>query len=144
MGEAAIDKVKAIYRWHPNLGDSTEAERVAEYQRRFRSNYLGLPTATLFGMLAAAIEQAHTDEPMRVAQALEDMHYRTSLGEVWMRPQDHQLFAPMFVYTFTRVNGDDVRFDFEDTGIGTRTDIRLEPQSTVLPTRCKMRRPTLH
>ena len=58
-----------------------------------------------------------------------------------MRPDDHQLFEPMFIYTLTALNGRDVVHDLEFTGIGTRTDVRIEPGQAVLPTRCRMQRP---
>jgi branched-chain amino acid transport system substrate-binding protein len=40
-----------------------------------------------------------------------------------------------------RANGKDVKFDIEKTGLGFRTDARIEAKDTVMPTTCKMQRP---
>ena len=80
MGGAAVDKVKAIYRWHPNLPGDSEWEQAEEYKRRFGSDYQGLPIGNVFEMLAAAIDRAGSAEALPVARALEDMRRRTSTG----------------------------------------------------------------
>jgi branched-chain amino acid transport system substrate-binding protein len=141
MGRAAADKVKAIYRWHPNLPNDNEWPQAEEYKRRFGSDYYGLPIGNLFEMLAAAIDRAGSTDALAVARALEGMRHRTSTGEAWLRPDDHQLFEPMLIYTLTAVNGRDVLHDLEGTGLGTRTDVRVEAGDIVLPTRCRMQRP---
>jgi branched-chain amino acid transport system substrate-binding protein len=58
-----------------------------------------------------------------------------------MRPDDHQLFEPLFIMVADKVNGRDVKYDMEGTGIGPRTEARIEPADMLLPTRCKMVRP---
>jgi len=141
MGRSALDKVKAIYRWHPNLPNDSEWARAEEYRRRFGADYQGLPIGNLFEMLAAAIDRAGSTDALAVARTLEGMHINTSTGEAWMRPDDHQLLEPMFIYTLTAVNGRDAMHDLEGTGIATRTDVSIDPGAIVTPTRCRMQRP---
>ena len=141
MGQAAIERVKVIWRWHPNLLNEKEHALAEEYKRRYAVEYYALPLTNLFGMLASAIDRLGSTDPLRVAYALEGMRFQGSLGEVWMRPDDHQLFEPLYLFTFTRLNGRDVKYDMEGTGIGTRTDARFEIADLILPTRCEMRRP---
>jgi branched-chain amino acid transport system substrate-binding protein len=100
-----------------------------------------MPLTNIFEMLASAIDQAGSTDVVRVAYALEGARFQGSLGEVWMRPDDHQLFEALYLFTSTRVNGRDVKYDMEGTGIGTRTDARFEIADLILPTRCKMQRP---
>jgi hypothetical protein len=38
------------------------------------------------------------------------------------------------------VNGDDVKIDIERTGLGFRTEARVEAKDTALPTTCRMER----
>jgi branched-chain amino acid transport system substrate-binding protein len=57
-----------------------------------------------------------------------------------MRPDDHQLMQPLYVATIAKVGGD-VKYDLENSGVGFRTDIRIEAKDTTLPTTCKMERP---
>ena len=68
------------------------------------------------------------------------MRHQGPTGEVWMRPDDHQLQQPLYVATFTKLGGE-VKYDLEDTGHGFRTDMRIESKDTTLPTTCRMQRP---
>jgi hypothetical protein len=70
---------------------------------------VGLVHAMTFEMLAAAIDQARSTDPLRVAYALEGMRLQGSMGEVWMRPDDHQLIEPLYVLSLTQVNGREVK-----------------------------------
>ncbi len=141
MGAAAIDKVKVIWRWHPNLPFEDERRAANAYKKRFGLEYYSMPLNNLFAMLTQAIERAGSTDALRVARALEGMRVRNSMGEAWMRPDDHQLFEPLYILTITRVNGKDVKYDLESTGLGTRIDARIEASEMMLPTRCKMVRP---
>ncbi len=141
MGHAAIDTVKVIWRWHPNLPNEKEHALAEEYKRRYGLEYYALPFTNMFEMLASAVDRVGSTDALRVAYALEGMRFQGSLGEVWMRPDDHQLFEPLYLFTFTRLNGRDVKYDMEGTGLGTRTDARFEIADLILPTRCHMQRP---
>jgi branched-chain amino acid transport system substrate-binding protein len=92
-------------------------------------------------MLVSATERAGVTDALRVAYALEGVRVQNSMGEAWVRPEDHQLFEPLYISTITRVNGREVKYDFENTGLGTRTDARIEARDIILPTRCRMKRP---
>lgn len=145
IGEAGAGRVKQVNEWHANV-PSREAE---EYARRYRVKWgedlFFYRIQTLTGMLAEAVKKAGSAEPAQVAFALEGMRYRTPLGEVEMRAADHQLLQPLFVSTLVRTaarGGDKaVRHDVEGTGLGFRTDARIEPWVTAQPTSCQMRRP---
>ena len=92
-------------------------------------------------MLAKAIGDAKSTDPLKVAKALEGMKYQGDTGEVWMRADDHQIMQPIYLATFTKASGKDVKYDVESTGYGWRTDTCIEYKDTVLPTTCKMERP---
>ena len=141
MGKAAADRVKGVFRWHPNAGIEKEQIAMREYQRRFDPDYGAMPSSNEFNMLAKAIDNSGSTEPLRVAYALEDIRIQGNMGEVWMRPDDHQLFEPMYIMTLTSVNGKDVKYGLAGTNIGTRTDARIEIPETLLATRCQMKRP---
>lgn len=141
MGKAAIDKVKAIFRWHPNLGIEKEDLAREEYRRRYNLEYYAMPSSNLFEMLAKAINDTGSTDPLRVAYGLENMRTQSNMGGVWMRPDDHQLFEPLYILSLTAVNGRDVKYGVEGTEIGTRTEARIEAADTILPTACQMQRP---
>jgi branched-chain amino acid transport system substrate-binding protein len=141
MGDAAIGKVKVVYRWHPNIAGAQGETDNVHYRKRYGTDYYGLPVRNLLEMLVKAIDLAGSTEALDVARALEGMRHDSVTGEVWMRAEDHQLMQPLYLFTLTRTDGHQVRYDFENTGIGTRTDARIEAQATVLPTICRMQRP---
>ena len=88
-------------------------------------------------MLAKAMNDAKSVDPLKVARALGDMKYQSDTGEVWMRADDHQLMQPIYLATFTKAGGKDVKIDAEGTGFGWKTDARVETADTVMPTSCK-------
>ena len=85
-------------------------------------------------MLAKAMEQAKSTDPAKVAKALEGMKSQAAAGEVTMRADNHQLVQPLFISTYSKADGKDVKFDVERTGNGFKTDkeskvrIRLNPR----------------
>jgi branched-chain amino acid transport system substrate-binding protein len=54
-----------------------------------------------------------------------------------MRADNHQLLQPLYVSTLAR----NVKYDSEGTGLGWKTDAKVEGKATALPTTCKMDRP---
>jgi len=141
MGSSATDKVKAVFRWHPNLDIAEQHVARDEFWQRYGQEYYAMPSENEFAMLALAIDKAWSTEPLRVAFALEGMRIHGSIGEVFMRPENHQLVEPLYVMTLTTVNGRDVKYGLEGTEIGTRTDARIEAAQLIVPTTCRMQRP---
>jgi branched-chain amino acid transport system substrate-binding protein len=88
-------------------------------------------------MLVKALEQAKSADPVAVAKALEGMKIETPTGEVHMRADNHQLIQPLFVSTMSA----GMKRDVENTGLGFKTDGRIEAKDTETPTTCKMKRP---
>jgi branched-chain amino acid transport system substrate-binding protein len=142
MGKAAIGRVKLIWRWNPNLPIEKERKAADEFKKRFAPvEYYAMPLNNLLEMLVKAIDAAKSTEPLKVAYALEGMRHQGSMGEVWMRPDDHQLFEPLYISTFVALDGKEVKYDFEGVGIGPKVDTRIEAADMMLPTRCVMKRP---
>ena len=52
---------------------------------------------------------------------MEGMKVKSLNGEVEMRKTDHQLQQPLYIATWTKVNGKDVKYDQENTGYGWKT-----------------------
>jgi branched-chain amino acid transport system substrate-binding protein len=141
MGEAGADRVKMVSTWHANVDSDPLARYAAEYKARYKADWFWLPIKYSIDMLAAAISQAGSADPFAVARALEDRRYSGPTGEVWMRRDDHQLIAPMYLATFAKAGKAPVRNDAEGTGYGWRTDLRMEGKDMVPPTGCRMQRP---
>jgi branched-chain amino acid transport system substrate-binding protein len=132
--------VKLITVWHQNVGDMQSDAIVNAYRTRFPDgddDFITMPILTAVQMLAKAMTQAGSVDPLPVAKALEGMKYPGFTGEVTMRADNHQLLQP--VYTATFIKG--AKFDIERTGLGFVTNSRIEAKDTAMPTTCKMERP---
>jgi branched-chain amino acid transport system substrate-binding protein len=144
LGDAGIGHLKQVTQWHANIPNDKVAKHYQAYRERYKdvkddyywtTQYLG------YEMLAKAMELAKSTDPIKVAKALEGMKFEGDTGEVMMRAENHQLIQPLFVSTYVKVDGKDVKFDVERTGNGFKTDRRIEGKDTVMPTTCKMERP---
>jgi branched-chain amino acid transport system substrate-binding protein len=118
-----------------------------EFEKALRAKYdIGLlyPRAVNeMHMLAAAIDQAKSTEPAKVAVKLEGMKFPVFSGdEGFMRADDHQFFQPMYIRSFGERTADEP-FDEEKTGWGWRVIAKVDAADTVIPTVCKMNRPSL-
>ena len=91
-------------------------------------------------MVVAAMQQAKSDDPYKVALALEGMNFKSELADIWMRKEDHQAVVPLSISTMTKLGGK-VKYDAENTGFGFRTDAVFAAKDMVPPTTCKMERP---
>ncbi len=92
-------------------------------------------------MLTAAMNSAGSDDPTKVALAMEGMFLSTEIGDIEMRKDDHQVMQNLYISTFTKADGKTVKYDLEDTRYGFKTDVELQRKDTALPTTCKMKRP---
>jgi branched-chain amino acid transport system substrate-binding protein len=142
IGEAGIGQLKVMSVWHANINEQSVQSALA-YRARFpeaRDDLYGTWIRLAVELLATAMDKAGSDQPAKVARALEEMRVEDDAGEVWMRRDNHQLLQPIFVSTFARMNGKDVKLDIERTGLGFRTEERIEAKDTALPTTCSMER----
>jgi branched-chain amino acid transport system substrate-binding protein len=145
LGDAGIGHLKQVTQWHANIGNEKVAAGRQAYEKKFPDAKEDLFFTThriALLMLAKAMEQARSADPAKVAKALEGMKIDEDNGEVSMRADNHQLIQPMFISTYAKVDGKDVKFDVERTGNGFKTDRRVEGKDTVMPTTCKMNRPS--
>ncbi len=140
IGKDGIGIVKQISEYHNNALPELDPD-VAAFKKRFTGKddefgYYRLKTT--FDMIAAAAAKAKSNDPVKIARALEGIKVNTTVGEAEMRADNHQILQPMFVSTFT----DNVKFDVEKTGLGFKTDTKINAKDTALPTTCKMQRPS--
>jgi branched-chain amino acid transport system substrate-binding protein len=138
IGQAGKDRVKQISEWHSNAEGATLDDELDAYKKKYNEDFYYLRTRNLIEMFARAAEQAKSADPVAVAKALEGMKHQTPTGEVVMRADNHQLIQPLFVSTMSA----GMKRDVEGTGLGFKTDGRIEAKDTETPTTCKMKRPS--
>ncbi len=139
IGRDGIGHVKQITEWHKNALPEADPDQIG-YEKRFtgkEDDFSFWRLKTMFGMVVQAMKNARSNDPLKVAKALEGMKYKTPLGEVEMRADNHQVLQPLFVSTMS----DKVKYDVEKTGFGFVTNGRIEAKDTATPTTCNMKRP---
>ena len=140
IGKDGNGVVKVVTSFTTNALPEPDPD-VAAFKKRFSAkedefNYYRLNTA--FMMFAAAATKAKSNDPVKVAKALEGLKWTSSVGDVEMRADNHQLLQPLFVATFT----DKAKYDVEQTGLGFKTDLKVDARDTAMPTTCQMQRPS--
>ncbi|OWW18319.1 branched-chain amino acid ABC transporter substrate-binding protein [Noviherbaspirillum denitrificans] len=142
MGASGIDRVKVVSIWNANNEKFAGKDIVDGFKKKYNDDYLLVASYSSLSMLGKAFRTARTTDPVKVAFAMEGMKLASLNGEVEMRKQDHQLQQPLYIATWTRVNGKDVKIDQENTGYGWKTDVKLDTHVGVQPTSCQMKRPS--
>jgi branched-chain amino acid transport system substrate-binding protein len=141
MGAAGAEHVKSVAYWTPNNETFSGKEIVDAYKKKYNDDFYAMSTYTIVEMLSKAIKDAKSTDPVKVAFALEGMKVNSLNGEVEMRKTDHQLQQPLYIATWTKVDGKTVRFDQENTGYGWKTDQKIDSYVAAQPTSCQMKRP---
>ena len=139
IGESGVDTLKQVTEWHKNASPELDAT-VAAFGKRYpgkENEYAYWRAKTMWEMFAAAAKKAQSNDPVKVAKALEGMKMSTSLGEVGMRADNHQLLQPLYVSTLSK----NTKYDVEDSGLGWKSNAKVDGKATALPTTCKMERP---
>ncbi|GIZ51538.1 branched-chain amino acid ABC transporter substrate-binding protein [Noviherbaspirillum aridicola] len=142
MGASGEGRVKSVGYWNANNEKFVGKEIVEGFKQKYNDDYYTMATYTGLQMLSNAFKQAKSTDPVKVAFAMEGMKFQSLNGEVEMRKQDHQLQQPLYISTWTKVNGKDVKYDQENTGYGWKTDVKLDTYVSAQPTSCQMKRPS--
>ncbi|HWA13489.1 MAG TPA: branched-chain amino acid ABC transporter substrate-binding protein [Burkholderiales bacterium] len=144
LGEAGVGHVKQVTTWHSNIGGKGAGEHTLAYRTRFpevKDDLYYSSTRNSIETLVRAMEQAGSADPNKVVAAMETIKYEDDSGPIEVRADNHQVIQPLFISTLVKANGKDVKFDVEKTGFGFRTDARIEPRATVMPTTCRFEKP---
>ncbi len=141
MGASGAGRVKVIGYWHPNNETFSGKEIVESFKKKYNDDYYGMATYTEIAMLSKAVKDAKSTDPVKVAFALEGMRVQSLNGEVLMQKTDHQLQQPLYISSWTQINGKDIKYDQENTGYGWKTEHKIESFLASQPTSCQMKRP---
>ena len=142
MGAAGAEKVKMVSYWHNNVENNTFEPYYTEFKKRYNDELYVAAAYTSLGMLAQAMKQTKSTDPLKVAMALEGMTFKgPGAGDVAMRKSDHQLQQTLYIATWTKADGKKLKYDVENTGYTFRTDAVIDPYVSSTPTSCQMKRP---
>jgi len=141
MGAAGMDRVKYVGYWNTNNETYAGKDIVEGFKAKYKDDYYSMATYTIISAMAQAVKQAKSIEPKEVALALEGAKIKSLNGEDVMRKSDHQLQQPLYIATWVKTNGKDVKFDQENTGLGWKTNQKIDAFVATQPTSCQMKRP---
>jgi branched-chain amino acid transport system substrate-binding protein len=139
IGKDGVGHVKQVTEWHKNVTVEPDPDMLG-YEKRFtgkEDDFSFWRIKTMFEMWVTAMKNAKSNDPVKVAKALEGLKYKTTIGDVEMRADNHQLLQPLFISTMS----DKVKYDVEHTGVGFVTNGKIDAKDTATPTTCKMERP---
>jgi len=145
IGTAGADRVKTLDAWHINAADAAWQKTLLDYKAKYRtvSNAAYLPAFRVVEMLAGALDKAGTTDPVKVAYSLEGLKYAGPSGASWMRAEDHQMIAPLYILNLVKAGQAGVKYDEEKTGYGWKTETFIEANDIVPPVKCQMERPPM-
>ena len=141
MGAAGADRVKNVSNWNINNETFAGKEIAAAFKKKYNEDYWLMSSHSAISMLAKAIKESGSTDPVKVAYAMEGMTVKSFNGDVEMRKTDHQAQQPIYLATWSKVNGKDVKYDHENTGYGWKTDQKISAYVATQPTSCQMKRP---
>jgi branched-chain amino acid transport system substrate-binding protein len=141
MGAAGADRVKIVGNWMINAEQAAGKDIVEGYKKKYNDDFYTAQTHSSIGMLSQAIKQAKSTDPVKVAFAMEGAKFQSLNGGVMMNKVDHQLQQPLYIGTWTKVDGKTVKYDQENTGYGWKMDKKIDAYYATQPTSCQMKRP---
>ena len=138
------NQVFQITEGFPNVDNAASQA----FEKALRARYSDVPgnfyprAVNQMRMFALAAEKAKSLDPVKVAAALEGMEFDVlDGGKGFMRKDDHQFFQPMYISSFGELKKNEP-FEEEKTGWGWVGVGKVDAPETVLPTTCKMERPS--
>ncbi len=142
MGAGGADRTKIIGNWLANSESPNGKAIVEGFKAKYNDDFYTSQAHSAIFMLAKAIKDSKSTDPVKVAFAMEGMKINGLSGEVTMQKTDHQLQQPLYIGTWTKTNGKDVKYDQENTGYGWRINQKIDAYLATQPTSCQMKRPT--
>ena len=143
MGAAGADRVKIVGNWLLNGEVATGKAIVEGFKKKYNDDFYTAQTHSSIGMLAQAIKQAKSTDAKKVAFAMEGAKFQSLNGTVTMNKVDHQLQQPLYIGTWSKVDGKAVKYDQENTGYGWKMDKKIDAYYATQPTSCQMKRPAM-
>lgn len=141
MGTAGVDRVKYVGYWNANNETFAGKDIVEGFKTKYKDDYYSMATYTILSYMAKAVKDAKSIEPKDVAFAMEGSRVKSLNGDTVMRKLDHQIQQPLYIATWVKVNGKDVKFDQENTGMGWKTNQKIDAFVATQPSSCQMKRP---
>ncbi len=114
----------------PGVDDVSDA-----FEKRFGRTFYYWHVVNEIDTLAAAMKQADSSDPAKVAAAMSGMKRQTPLGESDMRADNHQLIQPLYITELAP----GLPHVFKEVGLGFQTVGTIDAESTRMATTCSFK-----
>ncbi len=111
----------------PGIDDISDA-----FEKRFGRTFYYWHIVNEIDTLAAAMKEANSSDPVKVAAVMSGMKRQTPLGISDMRADNHQLIQPLFITELEP----DLPHVFKETKLGFKTVGTIAADATRMPTTC--------
>jgi branched-chain amino acid transport system substrate-binding protein len=140
LGTNGAGRVYQIAYSHYNMGGQMQSW-MNEFKQKYNDDFYTMSINRIFESLGAAMAQAKSTDPVKVAAALEGLKFQSVNGELEMRKTDHQLQQPLYLTVWQKA---DAKYPYspENTGMTLVPVKEYPPYVSSTPTSCQMKRPT--
>jgi branched-chain amino acid transport system substrate-binding protein len=139
VGTNGEGRVFQVAVGHSNMGGQME-KWAREFNAKYNDDLTSVQFAHVFEMLGAAMANAKSTDPVKVAAALEGLKTKGFNGEIEMRKTDHQLQQPLYVSVWKKVD-QKFPYNMEKTGMTLAMVKEYPNYVSSTPTSCQMKRP---
>mgnify|MGYP001319066297 CR=1 FL=1 len=139
LGQGSAGRVYQASYLHPNMGGQMQ-QWMNEFKAKYNDDFYTGSIPRIFAMLGAAMAQAKSTDPLKVAAALEGLKVNTYNGEIEMRRLDHQLQQPLYVSVWQKTDAKH-SYSPENTGMTFVSQAEYPNYVSSTPTSCQMKRP---
>jgi len=141
LGAAGEGRVKLVSVFSPNAPALAASPLLADFKKQFNEDLSMTQAYSAMSMLAQAVRETRSIDPMKVAARMEGMRFQGLNAPISMRKSDHQSQQPIYLLSWEKVDGKTVVRDEESTGLGWRQEAVIDAADAELPTTCRMKRP---
>ncbi|MBL8361923.1 MAG: branched-chain amino acid ABC transporter substrate-binding protein [Rubrivivax sp.] len=132
-------KVRVVAYSHNGLPDPVKTLQ-NKFKGKFNDDWYTGATYNGLMMLATAMAQAKSTDPVKVAAAMEGLKFKGFQGEVEMRKADHQLQQGLYISEWRKADAK-VPYSVENTGWNFQEVKAIPAYVASTPTSCQMKRP---
>ena len=137
-----VDRIFQISEGIANIDHKESREFEKAFRPKVGSSVLYPRAVNEMRALLTAIQEAKSTDPKKFAPKLEQTKMEAfNGGEAFMRADDHQFFQPMYISSIGPLESG-MPFDEENTGWGWKLIGKVDAKDTIVPTTCKMNRPS--
>lgn len=134
-------KLSMVGDWFPGSNNAALAAQAEAFEARYKEPFYLARLSVATELLAQGVRKATSTDPTKIALAMEDLSYKSLVGDVTMRKADHQFLSSQLVYTNQTADGKTVKKGFDGTDQGFIQESVSPAASITVPSQCDMKRP---